>query len=315
MSSRLRLCGVRISSTAALGLAFSFAAGSADADMSKRQCIEANTKSQELRRQEKLAEAREQLERCADPACPAMVREDCTRRMDELHKVQPTLVFDVKDAKGGDLIDVRVSIDGRPLVDRLDGTPLKVDPGAHSFTFELSGEPAIVDTLLVREGETGRHERVVFEGVGKAPPPVAVPPASLQAPAPSTASSGDSSSPHRLGTQKTVGLVVGGVGVAGLAAGGVLGLLGTSAWSSAKQACGGNVGACTDVASGASYRNTASTEATAATVGFIAGGALVAAGAVLFLAGRKESHPVASLLVGPSVGLGAAGVVLSGEFQ
>jgi hypothetical protein len=308
---------VRVSSAAALGLAFAFAPGRATAaGITKEECIEANTKSQDLRSEGKLAEAGEQLRRCVNPACPRLVRNDCTRRLDDLEKAQPSLVFDVKDAKEGDVIDVHVSVDGQPLVDHLDGSPLKVDPGAHVFTFEVAGQPSVVDKMLIREGETGRHERVVFENLNKPPPAASAPSAG---PAPASGDGSDSSSApspsSRGGTQRTVGLVVGGVGVAGLAAGTVFWLLGSSAWNNAKQACGGNPSACTDVASGNSYHNTATTDATVATVGFIAGGALVAAGAVLFLTGRHERSTAATVVVSPSVGPQWAGIALKGEFE
>ena len=309
---------VRVSS-AALALAFALVPGAAAAaDITMAECIDANTKSQDLRRASKLGEAREQLRRCASSACPRLVREDCTRRLDDLEKAQPSLVFDVKDARGGDVIDVRVSVDGRPLVDHLDGSPLNVDPGAHAFTFEVAGQPPVVDKVLVREGETGRHERVLFEALNKPPPdatasvttPVSPPPPSSEGSSSPLAGSSSSSG----GGRRTAGIVVAGVGVAGLATGAVFTLLANSAWSNAKQACGGNPSACTDVASGTSYHNTAATDATVATVGFIAGGALLAAGGVLFFTAKRDGNAATGLVVAPSVGPQLAGIVLKGEF-
>jgi hypothetical protein len=57
-----------------------------------------------------------------------MVRDDCTQRLDELNRQLPTIVFDGKDAAGGDVIAVSVTVDGRLLTERLDGAPLEVDP-------------------------------------------------------------------------------------------------------------------------------------------------------------------------------------------
>ena len=299
----------RFLSAAAFGLALVPAAAAADG-ITKAQCVEANTRSQELRRDGKLADAREQLRRCGDPACPRLVRDDCSKRLDELDKVQPTLIFDVKDARGGDVIDVHVSVDGRPLTDHLDGSPLKVDPGAHLFTFEVAGQPAVTDKVLIREGEAGRHENVVFSGLNAAPS--TTPPAS-----PGGASLPDAvpdAQPSKGSAQRTIGLVVGGVGVAGLAAGVVFWQLGSSAWNSAKQACGGNVSACTDVGSANSHRSTATTDATVSTVAFIAGGALLAAGGVLFLTGPRESGSATAIRVAPSVGPQSAGLVVAGGF-
>jgi hypothetical protein len=306
MSHRTNLA--RLLSAAAVGLALAPAGAAAD-NITKVQCIEANTKSQDLRREGKLAEAREQLRRCGDSACPRLVRDDCTKRLDDLDKVQPSLVFDVKDARGGDVIDVHVSVDGRPLADHLDGSPLKVDPGAHVFTFEVAGQPPMTDKVLIREGEAGRHERVVFEGLNAAPaaPPAASPGAGLPDAVPDA-------HPSKGNGQRTIGLVLGGVGVAGLAAGVVFWQLGSSAWSSAKQACGGDVSACTDVGSATSYRSTATTDATVSTVASIAGGVLLAGGAVLFLTAPGESHAATSIQVAPSVSHQSAGLVVAGGF-
>lgn len=313
MTHRARLIGS--SFAASVGFAFAVAPGLAAADMTKAQCIEANTKSQDLRRDGKLTEAREQLRKCVEHACPRMVRDDCTKRLDDLEKAQPTLIFDVKDAKGADVIDVRVNVDGRLLVDHLDGSPLKVDPGVHAFSFEVAGQPPVVDQVLVREGETARHESVVIATLNKPAPAPAASSAGADA-ATAPGSGADTAASRGLGTQRAIGLVVGGVGVAGLAAGTVFWLLGSSAWSNAKQACGGNPSACTDVNTATSDRNTATTDATVAMVSYIAGGALLAAGAVLFLTGApRESAPAASFVVAPSVGPRSAGLVLSGGFQ
>jgi hypothetical protein len=231
-----------------------------------------------------------------------MVRDDCVKRLDELEKAQPSIVFDVKDPKGADIIDVRVSVDGQPLADHLDGAALKVDPGVHTFTFEVAGQLPVQNKMLVREGEAGRHEVVVVGSAGSGPsptpasppaarvaaqaalaaPPPALPPAAplppgppppAVAPAPPPpAASSSSPSPGGLGTQQFVGLVAGGGGVAGLAAGSIFGVMSGSAWSSAKNACGGNASVCTNVQSGQSFRSTAESDATLSTVGFIVGG-------------------------------------------
>jgi hypothetical protein len=131
-------------------------------DVTKDQCVDANTKAQSLRRSSKLVAARAQLAICADPRCPAMVRDDCTQRIDELEKVQPTIVFDAKDGAGNDLSEVRVSMDGKPFVGRLDGTALAVDPGPHAFTFEVTGQPIVTRGFVLKEGEKLRRERIVI---------------------------------------------------------------------------------------------------------------------------------------------------------
>ncbi|MGO9835014.1 MAG: hypothetical protein ACLP1X_12435 [Polyangiaceae bacterium] len=149
----------------------SLAPGSAFADVTKDQCIEANARGQELRQDGKLSAAREQLRLCGNPACPAMVRDDCTRRLDELDKVQPTIVFVAKDAAGRDVAGVAVAIDGKPLAARLDGAELRVDPGEHVFMFTAPGQPPVSRTLVLAAGEKDRREEVVVGGVAPIPAP------------------------------------------------------------------------------------------------------------------------------------------------
>jgi hypothetical protein len=134
------------------------------ADMTKDECIEANAKGQDLRHDGKLSAAREQLRACATSSCPALVRYDCTRRLDELDQIQPTIVFVAKDASGRDVTGVTVTVDGRPLTDKLDGTELPVDPGEHVFTFTAPAQPPVSKTLVLAVGEKDRREVVVVGG-------------------------------------------------------------------------------------------------------------------------------------------------------
>src|SRR5580658_4532403 len=83
-------------------------------------CEAAVSKGQELRDAHKLVEAREQFRICAAPACPAVMRSDCTNWIDEADRAIPTVVLSAKDASGDDLLDVSVSLDGAPLTAKLD---------------------------------------------------------------------------------------------------------------------------------------------------------------------------------------------------
>jgi hypothetical protein len=291
----------------------SLAAGEARADVTKEQCIDANGRGQALRHDGKLSAARAELQSCVSASCPAMVRDDCAWRLDELDRAQPSVVFEVKDGAGADVIDVRVSIDGELLAGHLDGTPLRVEPGAHVFSFEAIGHAAVTDRVLVREGEAGRHERVVLDGgaalgpsASSAPSPAPTPPTPIGASA--IAPSGG------LGTRKSLGLAIGGAGVVGLGVGAAFGWLASSAWSSAKIACGGSPNACVDEPSGSSHHATAVTDGTGATVAFVGGGALLAAGAVLFFVGHGKDAPTQGVALLPGVAPGQAGLSVLGAF-
>ncbi|HET9953408.1 MAG TPA: hypothetical protein VFQ61_02830, partial [Polyangiaceae bacterium] len=77
------------------------------------ECVDSNTAAQSLVREGKFGAAREQLKRCLEPACPGLVRDDCAQRLDALDRVQPTVVFEVKDEQGRDLAEVTIQVDGQ----------------------------------------------------------------------------------------------------------------------------------------------------------------------------------------------------------
>src|SRR3954466_9445241 len=111
------------------------------ADPTTGDCLTANDKSISLRNEHKLLGARTQLLVCAASSCPAEIRKECTRRIDLINASLPTVVFEAKDGSGNDLSAVTVKMDGELLADKLEGTAISLDPGAHSFTFDAVGQP------------------------------------------------------------------------------------------------------------------------------------------------------------------------------
>ena len=129
------------------------------AEPNKLECIAANGSAQDLRRAGKLREAREKLAVCVSESCPGPVREDCAQRLAEVDQAMPSIVFEAKDGAGNDVASVTVTMDGQ-RVDK-PGMPVQADPGEHRFVFEAEGMPRTEKTIVVREGERERHERVV----------------------------------------------------------------------------------------------------------------------------------------------------------
>lgn len=130
-------------------------------------CASASEKGQELRDQGELRAARDLFVECAASLCPAIVRKDCAAWMSQVDERLPTVAIRARDAEGRDVSDVRVSIDGEVLAERLDGRALAVDPGTRTLRFARAGAPEVTQTLLLREGEKGRLVDVVLG----APPP------------------------------------------------------------------------------------------------------------------------------------------------
>jgi hypothetical protein len=275
----------------------------ADAPSSKAECLDANTRGQDLRRGGAFSAAREQFRRCGDPSCPALVRDDCAKRLDELDRAQPTIVFEVKDSTGKDVSVVHVLMDGAPWVDHLAATAVPVEPGNHTFRFERPREQPVEVKLFVREGEKDRHERVVI-GNEVAASPTAPASAAGSPPEPAGGSSA-----------KTIGLFVGGAGLAAIVAGSISGGLATSSWSSSRSECSSPT-ACTMRKQAVSDHDTAVTMATVSTVAFIGGGVALATAAVLWLTAPSGngSAPTTGVVLAPGIGPGSEGVSVHGTF-
>jgi hypothetical protein len=272
------------------------------------QCSAANQQSIKLRTSHKLIEARDKAALCSATTCSAAVRAACKKRAAALDAAIPTIIFLAKDKAGHDLTDVHVSIDGTSLADRLDGTALSIDPGQHTFTFEVTGQTPVEQSFLINEGEKDRRETITLS---VAPPPPPVPLVVATA----TAAGADSTSPHR--PLRTAGLVLGGVGLAGLVAGGVTGGLAISKWHSSESECASPT-QCSDHTQSVSDHNAASSLATVSTVAFIVGGVALATGVTLFFVaprrGVEGTSMTTSLEIDPIVGPGGGGMALKGVF-
>jgi len=131
----------------------------------KQACVSAYEEGQQLRKAGKLTSARARLLTCAQEGCPAVLRKDCTVWVAEVEHATPTVTLAVRGPTGKDVVDVAVSLDGKPLATHLDGKALPVDPGPHTFRFELAGE-ARDETILVKEGERERAVLADFQPPG-----------------------------------------------------------------------------------------------------------------------------------------------------
>jgi hypothetical protein len=265
--------------------------------ITKDQCVDANTKAQSLRRDGKFAAAREQLTLCVDSACPAIVRDDCTQRLDELDRAQPTVVFDAKTRSGDDVVMVRVDVDGVRLADVLDGRALRVDPGQHVFTFEVTDRPPTTYRFVLKEGEKDRRERITVSDVAEA-----VTPSAAAVPSPGQ-------------SQRVVGLVLGAVGLAGLGVGTVFGVLAIHDWSNSRNECESPTN-CPRHDLAQADHDRAVAAGVISTIGFIGGGVLLTTGIVTWLtspAAIAESGTASARIV-PAVAPGMAGVSVTGRF-
>ena len=284
-----------------------FLADEASADPpTKQECVIANETAQDLQRSGKLIEAREQLTTCASSACPGAVRTDCADRLKAVGAAMPTLLLSLKDAGGGDAGAASLSIDGVPQTAELDGKPVAIDPGAHTFTMTLAGRAPVSFRLTLGEGDHVRRD-VVFK---PAPAPASgEPPAqgSETVSAPAASSPGGSN----VITMRRIGWAAMGAGAAGLALGTIFGLVAVSKHSSLGDECNGR--ACPRTEKAESDIEGLHANGVAANISFAVGILGVAAGgALLFLfpesATEAPRSAASGLVVRPWAGLGDVGV-------
>jgi hypothetical protein len=181
------------------------------------------------------------------------------------------------------------------------GSPILVDPGAVALVVVAPGHGDRPYTLNLHEGDQVEQTLEAGEVAASAPALAAGPPVN---PAPDVAPAPPPSAGSGL---RTLGFVLGGVGVAGLATGGVTGVLALDRASTVKAHCPSL--ACDP--QGLSAASQGQWLASTSTIAFIAGGVLVAAGAYFVFFGGSRSSGVA---LAPALGPRTGGAVLQGAF-
>jgi hypothetical protein len=237
----------------------------------KRNCIEAAESGQQLRSSGQLIEARKALAACTASGCPAIVRRDCGRWIEEVDAAQPSVTVKLEDSAGVDTTDGRVLVDGAPMLRGADGRATPVDPGVHKFVW-VREAGNVVQELVVREGE---HNRVILLRVPS--PASGTPDTSKPLPPP----------PPR--ARSPLPYVVGGLGIALAGTGGILWGIGLHDRSNLSTSC-------------AAAHTCAQNDVDASRTKLIVGDVLMGVGVIaivgalfLFLSQRNDSGPSAVL--------------------
>jgi hypothetical protein len=241
----------------------------------KQACVTASEKAQQLRSANKLGEARDQLNICGRAECPKLIQQDCTQWMSEVLASFPSVVPGAKDAKGRDLVDVRLTVDGKLATERLDGKALVIDPGVHSFLFELKGGNASVkEQVVVKPGEKNRIVTVTLASPDDA---------ATVGPGPATSGAGTGAPPDepRASSAPIAAYVLGGLGLAALGAALYFDLNASSEARDLRETCAPNCNQADVDAVQSKY--------TIAGVTAGVGGALVVTGIVLLIVHGKGS--------------------------
>lgn len=190
------------------------AADATAAPFDKKKCFAAHEQGQVARKEGKLSSAAEHFAICSVDQCPAEVREECARWQTEARNAIPSVVPSARDLEGHDLSEARVTVDGQLLTERLDGRQHELDPGTHTFVFELPDGTKLEERFILNEGQRNRQVSVDFSTLRKKPAPLPV-----ERPTPVAV------------------YVLAGVGLAALATGGVFGVLGKSKEDDLQNTC------------------------------------------------------------------------------
>jgi hypothetical protein len=231
---------------------------------------------------------------------------EAARRAGLLETKLSKLIVEVGPKSRVEGLEVRRN--GKPLDAVLFGSAIPVDPGEQVIEAAAPGKMPWKMRVII-EAKPGLST-VQVPALEDAPAP--------KAPAAAPADSGAERAAGSWSTQRTMGLLLGGLGVAGIAVGSVFGFQTLSKISQVR-----DQRACTDddpplcSPQGAQLHQDANTTANVSNVAFAAGGAALVAGVIVFVtAPSREAPKPAGLNVklGPAVGVGTAGLSLRGSF-
>lgn len=281
-----------------IAVSLAFALPAFAAEPTKQQCVLANETGQDLRRTGKLAEAIERFELCASAACPSVLSDDCTLRLNDARKAMPTIVLVARDAASKQVVPAEVTIDGGRNETTGEASRFSLDPGDHTFVFKMSGYVAASKSVHLNEKQNANVEvDLEKETVARPPPPPGIEPASSlsqASPAPIDENRGSG--------QRTLGYVLGGAGIVALGLGTYFGLSASSTYDDAVKSCGPFVNGGRDCnGTGLTQGSKADDQALVSTISFAAGAALITGAIVLLLTAPRHtsssapSHPKSAL--------------------
>jgi hypothetical protein len=118
---------------------------------------------------------------CSQIECNQAIVRECLQLYEKLEQETPSFVFAARKGEGGELIDVRVDMDGKVISEQITGRPFKVDPGPHEFVFSHPQRGRMQTNATARVGERARVVEVTFADPNAKPAPAPLAPAPVPA--------------------------------------------------------------------------------------------------------------------------------------
>jgi len=120
-------------------------------------CVTAHSHGQAERNAGRLQSARNDFISCSTSECPSEIQAECASFLSEVEAFMASVVFAAIDEEGHDATDVKVSVDGQVVLDKLNGLATTLDPGSHEVSYTWPDGTEQKQTVVVAQGEKNRR--------------------------------------------------------------------------------------------------------------------------------------------------------------
>lgn len=233
----------------------------------------------------------------------------------ELEALTPQIPLLVIQVPGVTAAELTLSVDGHPLPSAVLGEQQPIDPGKHHIEARRGEQVASADVQLAR-GET-KVATLSFDRSGSGASASTAPPNDTASQGPVALSASTGAEPADAGkvSQRTVGFVTVGAGVAALSLSGVFGYLALQAKHDQTEKCASE-SMCADREGASAAHQSAVSKGMVSTIAFVVGAAAATVGIVLVATDKGSTHAAAApkLSLRTDMGPSVASLRLCGEF-
>jgi hypothetical protein len=134
-------------------------------------CVTAHSHGQAERNAGRLQSAKADFISCSTAGCPSEIQSECASFLAEVEGFMASCVFAAVDPEGHDATDVKVSVDGQVVLDKLTGLATTLDPGSHEIMYTWADGFEQKQTVVVAQGEKNRRIELRREPKPVAPTP------------------------------------------------------------------------------------------------------------------------------------------------